>query len=97
MQPDEIRDGFLALHGEATHLLAEVLRQQSRWTVIVQPWRVRKMQTRFAGLSQRFDALDSQFVRHLKLPKDYDAFRTTATFDFYGAVREAVHATLAEH
>ena len=96
MQPDEIREGFLALHGEVTHLLSEVLRKQFRWTVVVQPWQLRKLERRFAALSQRFDVLDSQLVRHMKLPKDYDAFRTTATFDLYGAVREAVHAKLSE-
>ena len=96
MQPDEIRDGFLALHGEVTHLLSEVLRKQSRWTVVAQPWELRKMERRFAALSQRFDVLDSQLVRHMRLPKDYDAFRTTATFDLYGAVREAVRAKLSD-
>ena len=96
MEPDEIRDGFLALHGEVTHLLSEVQRKQSGWIVVVQPWQVRRMETRFVALSERFDALDSQLVRHMKLPKDYDAFRTTATFDLYGAVREAVHAKLSD-
>lgn len=96
MQPNEVRDGFLALHGEATHLLAELLRRRSGWAGMVQPWQLRKLQARFAVLSRRFDALDSQLVRHLTLPKDYDAFRTTATFDFYGAVREAVRTTLSD-
>ena len=96
METHEVRDAFLVLHDEVTHLLSDVLRPRSRWTLIVQRRQLREMEERFAALSQHFDALDSQLVRHLDLPKDYDAFRTTATFDLYSAVREAVRAKLAE-
>lgn len=96
MELDEIRDAFLALHGEVTQLLSDVLRKRSRWTAVVQRWQLRNMENRFDALSQRFEVLDAQLIRHTKLPKDYDAFRTTATFDLYGAVREAVRAKLSE-
>jgi hypothetical protein len=96
MELNEIRDAFLVLHGEVTHLLSEVLRPRPRWTLIVQRRQLRQMEDQFVALSQRFDVLDSQLVGHMKLPKDYDAFRTTATFDLYSAVREAVRAKLAD-
>jgi hypothetical protein len=96
MKLDETRNAFLVLHGEVTHLLSEVLRPRSRWLLIVQRRQLRQMEDQFVALSQRFDVLDSQLVRHMKLPKDYDAFRTTSTFDLFGAVREAVRAKLSE-
>ena len=97
MELDEIRDAFLELHDDATQLVAEVQRTPSRWTIIVRHWRFRKIEHRFVGLSRRFAELDSQLNRHMKLPKDYDsAVRTTATFDLYDAVREAVRGLLSE-
>jgi hypothetical protein len=97
MKLDEIRDAFLVLHGEVTHLLSDAVPPtRSRWRLVVQRWHLRQMQDRFAALSQRFEVLDAHLIRHAELPKDFDAFRTTATFDFYGAVREEVRAKLSD-
>lgn len=97
MELDEIRGALLVLHGEATQLLSEVLRPRSRWTLIIWRRQLRRLENQLAALSQRFEVLDARLIRHAKLPKDFDsAIRTTATFDLYGAVREAVHAKLSE-
>lgn len=97
MELDEIRDAFLVLHGEVTHLLSEVLRPRPRWTLIVRRRQLRQMEDQLVALSQRFEVLDSELVRHMKLPKDFDAaVRTTATFDLYDAVREAARGRLSE-
>ena len=96
MEQKEIRAALLALHSEVTHLLSEVPPKRSGWTAIIQRSQLRNLEHRFATLSERFDLLDAQLSRHAKLPKDYDAFRTTATLDLYSAVREAILGKLSE-
>jgi hypothetical protein len=97
MELDEIRGAFLVLHGEATQLLSEVLRPRSRWTLVIWRWQSRQLENQVVALSHRFEVLDAQLIRHVKLPRDYDsAIRTTATFDLYDAVRDAVRGRLSD-
>ena len=97
MELAEIRAEFLVLHGEVTELLSEVLSTRFKWTLVIYRWHLRKMDSRFQELFQRFAMLDAQLIQYTKLSGDFGSVaRTTATFNLYAAVREAVLAKLSE-